>query len=97
MRRPAGSAATAQINDPGPSKPGDWITYGGAYNSQRYSTLNQVTAANASRLQVKWVYHLTNSRELEMTPVVQDGVMYIADPDFDNRGENDDRSAADQE
>jgi hypothetical protein len=27
---------------------------------------------------VKWVYHVSGSRELEMTPVVKDGVMYIA-------------------
>ena len=27
--------------------PNDWVTYGGTYNSHRYSQLKQVTAANA--------------------------------------------------
>ncbi len=58
--------------------PRDWVTYGGTYNSQRYSQLKQVTTANASRLQAKWVYHLNGSDELEFTPIVLDGVMYIS-------------------
>jgi alcohol dehydrogenase (cytochrome c) len=70
--------AAAQINEPGPSAPGDWTVYPGSYNSQRYSPLKQVTVANAATLQVKWVYHVPGAQELEMTPVVKDGVMYIA-------------------
>jgi alcohol dehydrogenase (cytochrome c) len=65
------------INNPGPSAPGEWTVYPGSYNSQRHSPLKQVTPANAHRLQVKWVYHVAGSRELEMTPVVKDRVMYI--------------------
>ncbi|HEU0096015.1 MAG TPA: PQQ-binding-like beta-propeller repeat protein, partial [Rhizomicrobium sp.] len=66
------------INHPGPSAPGEWSVYGGSYNSQRHSPLSQVTPTNAGKLQVKWVYHVAGSRELEMTPVVANGVMYIA-------------------
>src|ERR1700742_2332762 len=69
-------AAAPSINDPGP--PGEWTVYPGSYNSQRHSPLSQVNTGNAHQLQVKWVYHVANSRELEMTPVVKDGVMYIA-------------------
>jgi alcohol dehydrogenase (cytochrome c) len=58
--------------------PKDWLTYGGAYNSQRYSPLKQVTAANASRLQAKWVYHVDGQGGLEPTPIVMNGVMYIS-------------------
>jgi len=58
--------------------PKDWVTYGGTYNSHRYSQLKQVTAANASRLQAKWVYHLDGMEELEPTPIVLNGVMYIS-------------------
>ena len=74
----AAPLAAQSINNPGPSAPGEWTVYPGSYNSQRHSPLNQVTTANAGKLQVKWVYHVANSRELEMTPVVKDGVMYIA-------------------
>src|SRR5712691_956311 len=56
----------------------DWVTYGGTYNSHRYSQLKQVTTANASRLQAKWVYHLAGMDELEPTPIVLNGVMYIS-------------------
>ena len=70
--------AQPSISNPGPSAPGEWTVYPGAYNSQRHSPLKQVTPANASRLQVKWVYHVADSKELEMTPVVKDGIMYVA-------------------
>jgi len=71
-------SAQPSVNNPGPSAPGEWTVYPGSYNSQRHSPLKQVTPANAHQLQVKWVYHVAGSRELEMTPVVKDGVMYIA-------------------
>jgi alcohol dehydrogenase (cytochrome c) len=58
--------------------PGEWPVYGGTYDSRRYSPLREVTTANAHLLQVKWVYHVADSHELEMTPVVKDGVMYVA-------------------
>src|SRR5712691_2127074 len=58
--------------------PKDWVTYGGSYNSQRYSQLKQVTTANASRLQAKWVYHVDGAEEGEVTPIVVNGVMYIS-------------------
>ena len=58
--------------------PKDWVTYGGTYNSHRYSPLKQVTTANASRLQAKWVYHLDGMDELELTPIVLNGVMYVS-------------------
>lgn len=74
---PAGNGWGA-INDPGPSQPGEWTVYAGSYNSQRYSPLNQVNTKNAHRLQVKWVYHVSGSRELEMAPVVWNGIMYVA-------------------
>ena len=56
----------------------DWVTYGGTYTSQRYSPLKQVTTANASRLGAKWVYHLEGTTELELTPIVANGIMYLS-------------------
>jgi alcohol dehydrogenase (cytochrome c) len=72
------AAGQPSITTPGPSGPGEWTVYGGTYNSQRHSPLTQVTPANADKLQVKWVHHISGSRELEMTPVVKDGMMYVA-------------------
>jgi alcohol dehydrogenase (cytochrome c) len=55
----------------------DWPTYNGQTAGSRYSALSQITNANASRLQAKWVFTLRNTSEIEATPVVADGVMYV--------------------
>ena len=82
LTAPASMAQTPMagsgINNPGPSAPGEWTIYPGSYNSQRHSPLRQVTPANVHQLQVKWVYHVAGSHEIEATPVVHDGIMYIA-------------------
>ena len=77
-----GVGSSAQVRTPDQMllnpDPKDWVTYGGTYNSHRYSPLKQVTAANASRLQTKWAYHLDGMNELEFTPIVLNGVMYLS-------------------
>ena len=55
----------------------DWSTYNGHPNGNRYSPLTQITAANASRLTPKWIFSLPNASQLQVTPVVVDGVMYV--------------------
>ena len=35
----------------------DWPMYNGDYTGRRYTGLKEVTPANASQLQVKWVFH----------------------------------------
>ena len=55
----------------------DWPTYNGHVNGNRYSTLTQITAANVSRLRPKWTFTLPNAAQLQVTPVVVDGVMYV--------------------
>src|SRR5258708_35628958 len=36
----------------------DWITYGGAVNNERYSSLNAVTPANVQNLKGAWMTRL---------------------------------------
>ena len=55
----------------------DWPTYNGHPNGNRYSPLTQITAANASKLTPKWIFSLPNASQLQVTPVVVDGVMYV--------------------
>jgi len=55
----------------------DWPTYNGHANGNRYSPLAQITAANAARLQPKWIFTLPNAAQLQVTPVVVEGVMYV--------------------
>src|SRR2546423_4141335 len=61
-------------------EPGNWVTYSGGYNSWRYSSLDQITRGNASKLKLKWVYQMNTTHTVETTPVVADGVMYISEP-----------------
>jgi glucose dehydrogenase len=40
----------------------DWITYGGALNNQRYSTLTQINTSNVSQLKGVWMSRLGSGR-----------------------------------
>jgi alcohol dehydrogenase (cytochrome c) len=55
----------------------DWPTYNGHVNGNRYSPLAQITSANASKLVPKWIFSLPNASQLQVTPVVVEGVMYV--------------------
>ena len=60
-------------------KPGDWLTYNGTLDGNRYSRLTQINTANVARLGVKWMFPIDHFG-LETTPVVADGVMYVTGP-----------------
>jgi alcohol dehydrogenase (cytochrome c) len=59
----------------------DWITYGGAMNNQRYSTLDKINTSNVSQLRGMWMSRLGSGLgskyRFEADPLVVDGVMYI--------------------
>ena len=55
----------------------NWISYNGDYTGRRYSALHEITAANVAQLRPAWIFHLSNSERLEVTPVVFNGVMYV--------------------
>src|SRR5712691_8352891 len=59
----------------------DWITYGGALNNQRWSTLTQVNTTNVANLKGSWMTRLGSGKgskyRFEPDPIVIDGVMYI--------------------
>src|SRR5215471_14831118 len=70
-----GSGANALVGQSG------WGGFGNDPGHTRYSTLNQITPANVSRLRQAWVYDLgTMGRKWEATPLVVDGVMYLTLP-----------------
>ena len=54
-------------------------TYNGTYNSQRYSTLAQVTPANVKTLESKWVLQNQVFGAWQANPIVVDGVMYLTE------------------
>jgi len=55
-----------------------WASYHGQPSGNRYSTLTQLTPANVGRLAPRWVFTLPNAAQLQVTPVVVDGVMYVS-------------------
>jgi alcohol dehydrogenase (cytochrome c) len=65
------------------STPRNWLTFSGSYAGLRYSTLSQITPANAKNLEIKWVYQVDSVQKMESTPIVVDGVMYITQPPDD--------------
>jgi alcohol dehydrogenase (cytochrome c) len=58
----------------------DWLSYSGGYSSHRFSTLDQITTRNVSRLRTAWVYQMRGPGPVETTPLVADGVMYLTEP-----------------
>jgi len=58
-------------------KPGEWPTYNGKLNGNRYTELAQITPENVRKLAPQWMYSMGAGHGLEVTPVVVDGVMYV--------------------
>jgi len=83
----------SRIADP---RPGDWLSYNGKLNGNRYSELTEINTGNVRKLGVKWIftvplwkqllpdtaYFIENMQYfgLEVTPIVADGIMYITGP-----------------
>lgn len=63
----------------GKPQPGDWLTYNGRLDGNRYSNLKLINTANVGNLRLKWVFPITNFG-LELTPLEAGGVMYVTGP-----------------
>lgn len=61
------------LNSPG----ADWLTYGGNYAATHHSPLNHIKRSNVSSLVPKWVYHVKNSSNLRVAPLVYKDTMFI--------------------
>jgi len=55
----------------------NWLSYNGDYTGRRFSSLEQITRKNVEQLRAQWVFHVSNSNSMEVTPVVLDGLMFI--------------------
>ena len=62
----------------------DWPVYLGDKAASHYSTLDQITPANVSRLEVAWTWHAGDARgsstQIQCNPLVIDGVLYGTTP-----------------
>jgi PQQ-dependent dehydrogenase (methanol/ethanol family) len=61
------------------AKAGDWLSYDGKLTGNRYSELAQINTGNAKGLVLKWSSPIPQFG-LEVTPLVADGIMYVAGP-----------------
>jgi alcohol dehydrogenase (cytochrome c) len=55
----------------------NWTSYNGDYTGRRYNSLSQINPTNVTQLRAEWVFHAHNSRRLEVTPVVVNGMMFV--------------------
>jgi glucose dehydrogenase len=76
-RNPAASVTSERIARAPVAEPGNWLTYHGSYDAQRFSRLDQVNTGNASKLKEAWRMYLPIPHGFEATPLVADGVMYF--------------------
>jgi alcohol dehydrogenase (cytochrome c) len=68
------------------AEPHNWITYYGAYDGKRYSTLDQINVDNVKSLTPAWVFQCgsqglhsgASTYAFEAAPIVVDGVMYVS-------------------
>jgi len=78
QERSAISASTVRAEDLLASPAGaNWTSYNGDYTGRRYSALREINTANVHQLRAAWVFHPGNSQNLEATPVVILGVMFV--------------------
>jgi quinoprotein glucose dehydrogenase len=69
-------AASVTGAAPQSSRDGDWQSFAGDPGAQRFSSLTQITKRNVAELQQAWTFD-TGSRDLQATPLVIDGLMYL--------------------
>jgi alcohol dehydrogenase (cytochrome c) len=68
------------------SEPQNWLTYYGAYDGQRYSTLDEINASNVRNLRPAWQFQFgviglvanPATYSFEAAPIVVDGVMFVS-------------------
>ncbi len=68
----------AMLNHP---PDGDWLMYRRNYQGWSYSPLKQIDAANVKDLQLKWAWAMNEGGANETTPIVHDGVIFLANTD----------------
>src|SRR5918912_643780 len=77
------NASAQQAVPSGDAAGREWLTYGGNFFNQRYSSLNQINTSNVAQLKGAWTFHtgaLSDATSFESSPIVAGGVMYLTGP-----------------
>jgi alcohol dehydrogenase (cytochrome c) len=59
--------------------PGDWLMFNRTYDEQRYSPLTEINKGNVANLRMAWSRGIAAGSN-ETTPIVSQGVMFVASP-----------------
>ncbi len=75
------SSAVLAVRGQTGARNGEWPTYGGDLGHTRYSPLDQINAANFSKLEIAWRFKTDNlgprpEYQFESTPLMVKGVLY---------------------
>jgi quinoprotein glucose dehydrogenase len=54
----------------------DWVHYLGDPGRSHYTTLGQITKENVHELEIAWTYAAPDSGQMQMNPVVANGLLY---------------------
>jgi quinohemoprotein ethanol dehydrogenase len=57
---------------------GQWLTYGGTYSEQRFSTEKQIDSGNVGTLGLKWFGDYETNQDQHGSPLYIDGVIYVS-------------------
>ena len=58
----------------------NWLSYGRDYSNQRFSPLIQINSGNVAQLAPAWSFKTGLPSTFQASPIVVDGVMYVALP-----------------
>lgn len=61
------------------SEPDQWLTYGGTYDEQRFSSLDQINTDNVDQLDLAWYLDIRANQGQQSTPLYVDGVIYLTE------------------
>jgi quinoprotein glucose dehydrogenase len=59
---------------------GDWADYLGGADRNHYSELTQINPQNVANLQVAWTYSTADSGQMQVNPLIIDGILYGVTP-----------------
>ena len=59
-------------------EPSQWMTYGGTYSEQRFSTLKQIDAGNVGTLGLQWYGDYETNQDQHGSPLYIDGAIYVS-------------------
>lgn len=77
VKQPSSSGPDQAALDKASEATDSWLMYNKGYSGERYSSLRQITAANAAQLQPVCIQQLGESSAVQASPVVYKGTLYM--------------------